>query len=559
MTPPVTRELNERGRGWLRFIWEKATTPDDWSSKGEPLAWWDRDSTAPMCTFPRFDLGETAYALPVYCDITPAWREVYTRIADELVGRHTTFWAAIDWLTLIGHDPGADRYPPEWLVFLPERLRGKYDAPGWTANGVAPWGLQPDPIGADGNLFFRGFFNLMLSTYAYVSGDTKWQRPFEMTGYQDRRFKWTHHEIAEFIHMQWKDRPQGPNCENTKIWPFCVSGAGLGLQLYDKVYGKQYHGVYDDWVEFAKKHYMRLDGRGRLEAFAFYYDPLEDEVCTFPNQLTAYAAICITPYLLPQNRAFGEFLYEQSVALLGWNDPKKPLLNLATDPRFLSAGQLIAREVGDSTTEKRIREHAERTFEPRTFGAENDRFGWWFGRKEPYPRGQLSALHMLCELGDGGSWSRVFNQPNLAKFDEPTVVGVDYPSLGISEAWNDAESGNLRVATYAATPSRRGSPTTFRVTKLLSTQAVRVRCDGVEDSRWRAVGDDTIEIECEIGEHRFEIATRGRARDDTSDRRRRNVTATGAVVETGSESRVYVPAPPPNCAAPCCGTGEKRT
>jgi hypothetical protein len=81
------------------------------------------------------------------------------------------------------------------------------------------------------------------------------------------------------------------------------------------------------------------------------------------------------------------FLYEQAVSLLGWNDPKKPLLNLATDPRFLSVGQLIAREVGDSTTEKRLRAYAEREFEPRVFGEENDRFGWWFGRKEPYPRG----------------------------------------------------------------------------------------------------------------------------------------------------------------------------
>ncbi len=555
----ASREINERCRGWLRFIWDKATTPDDWSSKGEPLAWWDRDSTAPMCTFPRFDLGETAYALPVYCDVTPAWREVYTRIADELVGRHTTFWAAIDWLTLIGDDPAPDRYPPEWLVFLPERLRGRYSPPGWTANGVTPWGLQPDPIGADGNLFFRGFFNLLLSVYAYVSGDAKWQRPFAMTGYQDRRFEWTHGEIAEFIYLQWRDRPQGPHCENTKIWPFCVSGAGLGLQLYDKIHGKQYHVVYDDWVAFAKKHYMRLDRRGRLEAFAFYYDPIEDEVCTFPNELTAYAALAIVPYLLPQNRSFGEFLYEQSMSALGWNDPKKPLVHLATDPRFLTGGQLIAREVGDSVTEKRIREHAEREFEPRTFGSENDRFGWWFGLKEPYPRGQLSALHMLCELGDPGAWSRVFNQPNLAKFDEPTVAGVDYPSLGVCEAWNDAESGDLRIATYAATPSKRGTGTTFRVTKLPDACAVRVRCDGADDPRWRSIGADTIEIHCEIGDHRFEIVTRRPDRDDGSDRRRRSAAAPEAVVGAGSESRAYVPAAPPTCAAPCCTPRKAAT
>jgi len=553
MTSFATPAINERGRGWLRFIWDKATTPDDWSSRGEPLPWWDRDSTAPMCTFPRFDLGETAYALPIYSDITPAWREVYTRIADELVGRHTTFWAAIDWLTLIGHDPAADRYPPEWLVFLPERLRGRYDAPGWTANGVAPWGLQPDPIGADGNLFFRGFFNLLLSAYEYVSGDSKWQRPFEMTGYRDRRFRWTHHEIAEFIHMQWRDRPQGPHCENTKIWPFCVSGAGLGLQLYDHLSGKNYHGVYEDWVGFAKKHYLRLDGRGRLEAFAFYYDPLEDEVCTFPRELTAYAALCITPYVLPQNRAFGEFLYEQSVELLGWNDPRKRLVHLIKDPRFVTAAQLIAREVGDSTTEARLREYSERQFEPRVFGDENDRFGWWFGRNELYPRGQLSALQMLCELGDPGAWSRVFNQPNLRKFDEPTVAGVDYPSLGVCEAWNDTQNGFLRVATYAATPSRRGARTTFQVRLLPDARAARVRCDGVDYPRWRVVGDDTIELECEIGDHRFEIALRGAIADDTTKPRHRGISVPAAA-ETGSESRAYVPAAPPTCAAPCCST-----
>jgi hypothetical protein len=553
-TTSRTHELDERSLGWLRFIWDKATTADDWSSRGEPHPWWDRDSTAPMCSFPRFDLNETAYALPIYCDVTPAWREVYTRIADELVGRHTTFWAAIDWLTLIGHDPAQDRYPPEWLVFLPERLRGRYDPPGWTANGVAPWGLQPDPIGADGNLFFRGFFNLLLSVYAYVSGDSKWRRPFEMTGYQDRRFRWTHQEIAEFIHLQFKDRPQGPHCENTKIWPYCVSGAGLGLQLFDRVSSTQYHGVYDDWIEFAKKHYLRLDGRGRLESFAFYYDPIEDEICTFPNELTAYAAICIVPYVLPQNRAFGQFLYQQSIDLLGWNDPRKPLVHVSKDPRFHTVFQLVARDLGDDTTEKRLREYAEREFEPRTFGAENDRFGFWFGLKEPYPRGQLSALQMLCEIGDPGAWSRVFNEPNLAKFDEPTVCGVDYPSLGIREAWNDDENDTLRVATYAATPSRRGVATSFRVAKLDNLETVRVRCDGMDAPRWRVIGRDEIEIECEIGDHRFEIATRGMTGDDAS--KRRSSAARAARAET-AESRAYVPAPPPSCGA-CCSTEARK-
>ena len=49
-------------------------------------------------------IRDSSYALPLMADQTPAWREVYTEIADQLVGRYTTFWADFDWLTLIGPD-----------------------------------------------------------------------------------------------------------------------------------------------------------------------------------------------------------------------------------------------------------------------------------------------------------------------------------------------------------------------------------------------------------------------------------------------------------------------
>ncbi len=542
----MTPELNDRTRGWLRFVWDKATTPDDWSSRGEPLGWWDRDSTAPMCTFPRFDLGETAYILPVLAELTPAWREVYARIADELVGRHTTFWAAIDWLSMIGHDPAQDRYPPEWMGFLPERLRGRYDAPGWTANGVEPWGLQPDPIGSDGNLFFRGFFNLLLSIYRSVAGDEKWERPFQVTGYRNRPFEWTHSRIAEFLHLQWKERPQGPHCENTKIWPFCVTGAGLGLQLYDVTTGNRTHTVFEDWVEFAKKHYLVLDSRGRLKTFPFYYDPIEDEICSFPDPMVAFAALAVTPYLVPQAPELGRFLYEEAVSKLGWNDPRKKLLLPFPDPRFPAATLLVAQDLGDHTTAKRLRELVEREHDPRWFGDEKNRFGFWFGLDEPYPRGQLSALLMVCEAAGEGAWSRVFRAPNRAKFGEPTVEGVEYPALGLSRAWNDAEEGMLHLTTYVATPSRRGAPTKFRVTKLGAPAAAELWCDDQPFPRWRVVGDDAIEIETDVAEHRFRIATRARALGDDSHSSRRVATAAGAG-EAAAETRTYVP----EAAGPC--------
>lgn len=541
--------LSQRVCGWLRFIWEKATTPDDWSINGEPHPWWDRSSTPPMCAFPRFDLAETAYILPVLADRTPAWREAYARIADELVGRHTTFWAAIDWLTLIGHDPHQGAYPPEWLAWLPPHLQGRYDPPGWTANGVEPWGLQPDPIGSDGNLFFRGFFNLLLSIYRYVAGDDKWEAPFRVAGYRERTFEWTHRRIAEFMYLQWKDRPQGPHCENTKIWPYCVSGAGLGLQLHNRTGGGNYHGVFGEWVEFAKRHFLKVDMRGRLTSFPLYYDPLQEALCAFPDEATGLGAIAIAPYVLPQHREFAEFLYRESVRLLGWSSPARLLHPIAPDPRFLLIGLFMARELGDATTEKRLREYAEARYEPRWFGDEGTRFGWWFGTGEPYPRGQLSALLMLSEAGEPGAWARVFrDEGQRRRFEEPAVEGIDYPTVGVNQAWNDPRDGVLHVGLFAATPSRHGVPTSFRVTRLPSAATVAVYRDGELYPRWRVVGADVIEVETEVGEQQFRVETRRRPAQQAA--ATKAPTPADATPPAGPSERVYQPAAPTGC--PCC-------
>ncbi len=495
--------LNDRARGWLRFLYDKATTEDDWSSGGTPNEWWDRSSTAPMCAFPRFDLSESTYALVMMADQTPAWREVYSRITDELCARHTTHWAAVDWLTQIGHDPDRERYPEAWYAALiPEHLRGHYDVPGWTANGVEPWGLEPDPIGATGNLFFRGFFNLVLSVHKYVSGQDRWERPFNIVGYQDQAFAWTHQKIAEYLSGQWAERPEGPHCENTKIWPYCLSAAGLGLQLFDITSGGNTHRVFDDWQEYARENYMSVNRKGELEWFTMYYDPILDHHHT----RGAASGLAVSLYMLPQNRAFASFLYEAAVHTLKWNDPGAPIARLS-DPRLMLIGLIMARELGDHATASHLGAFAENNFEPLYFGTGDDRFGWWFGLGETWPRGQLSSLMMMNEIGSAGAWSQPFNHPNLDKFEQPTVAGVDYPALGLDQAWNDLSSGVLHVGTYAATQASNGEATSFTVENLPDAAEVAILCDGRKFDGFVQLNTATIRIETTIKAHRFQIHT----------------------------------------------------
>ncbi len=495
--PTVHPEQNERTRGWLRFLWEKATTPDDWSYGGEePHPWWDQYTTPPLLSYPRFDLSSSSYAMLLMADQTPAWREVYTRIMDELATRHTTFWAAIDWNTFIGPSPDRQNYPPGLLQQWPERVRGNYDAPGWTANGVEPWGLDPDPIGATGNLFFRGWLNLVLSIYKYVSGDDKWEQPWLVAGYENEHFEWTQPRIVDYLRRQYTDQPEGPHCENTKIWPFCNSAAGLGIYLSDRLGGSPAHGVFENWVEFCRDNYMGINDRNEIEWMTTYYDPIENFKVNAPGAAGAGAGTAF--HLLPQSPEIATQIYEALVESLGWRDPRREIG--ASTP-----GLAMARALGDNTVIERLTAAAERQYDPRWFGDGMDRFGWWFNLDEPWPRGQQSAQMMVNEIGEG-DWITAFQANHLDKYDAPTVEGVDFPNLGISQAWNDRDSGVLFVSTYAADPSRRGETTSYRVTNLPNASQAVVLQDGATLEA-EVTDANSIVVRSDIDNHRLQIYT----------------------------------------------------
>jgi hypothetical protein len=552
--PAPYPELNARALGWLKFIHRKATTADDWSSAGAPHSWWDQYSTPPMTNFPRFDLADSAYAVALMADKTPAWREVYARILGELVRRHTTFWAAVDWLTQIGPDPKRKSYPEAWRGSLvPEHLWGRYDSPGWTANGVEPWGLQADPIRADGMLFFKGFFNLILSLHSYVSGERSWNRPFAVTGLEDRQFEWTHEGVASHLTDQWRRHPEGPHCENTKIWPYCLSAAGLGLRMFDQVTGRSTHAVAEAWLDFARQHYMIFED-GRLKSVALYYDPIVDHV----HHVGTGGGLAAAWYVLPQNAALAEIMYLAAVEQVGWRNPRVPVA-VPPDPRGLVMGAMLAREFGDAVTEARLQQTLERAADPRFFGAKDREFGFWFHFDEPWPRGQLSASLMVTEVADPGDWRALFNRPNLTKFAEPTVEGVDFPTIGLSQAWNDLDHGMLQLRTYAASPSDRGRSTSFKVTNVADVASAFVRCDGEEFSGWSRLDDHTIEIRTDVDEHGFQIFTGHRAIAEARAREGGGVSLGGAAsFGTDAHSPITSMAPSPDVVAratgcPCCG------
>jgi hypothetical protein len=269
------------------------------------------------------------------------------------------------------------------------------------------------------------------------------------------------------------------------------------MYLYDKVYNRQTHRSAENFLEYSRKNYVGVSADGKLEWVTSYYDPIVGFKLNGPP-----AGGLITAFLLaPQNREYASFLYEAAVNAAGYRAPNARV-------RANAGMLLMARELGDTAVADKLKAAADRESDPRFFGKQNEMFGWWTNfPTDGYPRGQASATMMVSEIGRPGDWIRSLQTPFMDKFAAPTVEGVDFPAIGLYQAWNDPASATLNVGTYAALPDKRGAATTFRVTGLPAANAVRITVNGQPFTRFEVTGPNSIRIDTTIDTRQFRIET----------------------------------------------------
>ena len=202
-----------------------------------------------------------------------------------------------------------------------------------------------------------------------------------------------------------------------------------------------------------------------------------------PDRLAGYGTLAPLFYLYPQAPEFGQELYESGIRQLGWNQQKATFVQAIDDPRWFSLVLMLARELGDVTTETRLASVAEREYGENFFGDDPDRFAWQFGIAEPYPRGQLNGLMILSEVGERGAWTKVYRDEYRPQFHLPTLF----------------------VSTYAATTATRGQKTRWRVSQLPDAANVEVYCGDSLYKNWRRLDARQIEIDSTVDSHRFRI------------------------------------------------------
>ena len=265
------------------------------------------------------------------------------------------------------------------------------------------------------------------------------------------------------------------------------------MGLFDTLFGTALHGVFAQWWAHAEAHYVGLRD-GRLgDTLTLYYDPL----LRYDHRRGPESALMMAVYLAPQRPHVAELIFAAAAERLGWTTDA-PLREPRGNPRFTLWGLILAREFGDNAIHGKLDAYGEAHHEP-TWDAPTGEFTWGFGLNESHPRGQFNATRMMAEALSEGAWRRLFKAPNLRKFNEPTVHGVDFPTVCLSQAWYDAARRRLVIATDAGLSRAAGQPTSFRVTHV-DPAACQVEIDGRLSDDWRIVEGD-LEITTTVAEH----------------------------------------------------------
>ena len=228
----------------------------------------------------------------------------------------------------------------------------------------------------------------------------------------------------------------------------------------------------------------------------FYYDPTIDYHHRVP---VSSGGLFPAYYLAPQKPAEARALFTAGLAQAGMADLTAPMS--LPGPQRTPMMIHLAREWGIDALVDALQQGAEEHYEP-TWDHERGEFTWGFALDEEHPRGQFNAAMAAAEVMTEGAWWRLFNLRPGNRFGQPTVSGIDFPDLTMTQAWWDAEGDRLVLATAPRNAAVVGQPTRFRISNLGDASAWTVESRGGVPVTTDAVGAE-LEVATTIGTHRF--------------------------------------------------------
>ncbi len=507
--------LTDEALGWLAYLDAKTAFNSTWFKDDAIHPSWDNYTGAPIGVYHRYDLSYATWALGLMAENTPAWRERYSKILGYMADRFLEYWAMWDWIENSGPDPNRANYPAEAAVLFPPGYMGKYDIPGWAGNGIEPFEYDPDPVRGNGscNLMYKGYLNLVLGFYNYVSGDAKYDAPFTVRYSEDKTFTYDHRSLNELIANQLRTNISGLGCEVMKVYPWCNNLTGLGMRLFDIMHGTDLTSAYEGYKRYQRENFMgNGTGTGPIDWLSLYWDPTLPFNMKNEEHQFAYNWWANVWNGLPLDPQLFERLYEG--AKRRFFTPQEDgsaysigLPGLDGDYQYATiCAASAAKEIGDNEAFEAFNLWIQNNYQP-TWDANSGAFYFHLGLNEEWPRGQLNDWLMPAyTITQPGQWRKLFREPNTAKFYQPTLTGVDYPALFVRQAF--AEDDSLYAAFTSTDATRAGSATTVTVTNLVPGARYQTIVDG--KSRGETVSDaGDLTVDLTIGTHTLLVRRAG--------------------------------------------------
>jgi len=263
------------------------------------------------------------------------------------------------------------------------------------------------------------------------------------------------------------------------------------------MYGTAHQGVFEDWwSRTARPSYLGFVHGVPASEVTFYYDPTIDYHHRLP---VGWAGLFPAFFLAPQHPAEARALLDVGLAQTGMAELSAPveLPGPQRTPMLIH----LAKEWGLSALAGALQQTADEQYEP-TWDLERGEFTWGFGLGEEHPRGQFNAVMAAAEVMSEGGWWRLFNHEPGERYGQPTIVGVDFPAVTLTQAWWDEDQARLLLAVGAANDARVGQPTSFRVANLGDPSAWTVESPDGVPIRTAHMGSE-LEVTTVIGNHRF--------------------------------------------------------
>lgn len=278
-------------------------------------------------------------------------------------------------------------------------------------------------------------------------------------------------------------------------------------QAHDATHGTDWYWTFRNWYEYAKRHYISPVTDRPPEWITLYYDP---EIKYNLQTLVARPWLLTCWFLIPHDSRMARLIYEGAKGrfLIESENGAAYFASFAgstqEDSYATAMGISLAKELGDVSVYAKLRKWIESNYQP-VFDTTRGEFYYQFRFQEPFPRGQYNDWIMPSFVGGEKTWWNMFNKPNLSKFMQPTVHQIDYPRMGVTQAFYDAGERALVVTTYPIEAGAAGEETMFRVKNLEAAAGYTVYMDGKPYNRWKIL-DGEMEITTTLDPHSFTVA-----------------------------------------------------